>query len=97
MRGFEVAGCDGCVRVIVILGGIIETFLLFQSFVAIAAGDGITDEFDLSERKSWRFHQLFALVEHEAPELWEELIALDGIHQSYCMNTIRKSCGKCHY
>ena len=97
MLGFEVAGCDGCVRVIVILGGVVETFFLFQSFVAIAAGDGITDEFDLSGGKSRRLHQLFALVEHKAPKLREELIALDGIHQSDRMHAIRKCCGKRHH
>ena len=97
MLGVKVAGCNGCVRVIVILGGVIETFLLLQSLVAITTGNGIADEFDLSGGEGWRLHQLFALVEHKAPKLWEELIALDGIHQSDRMHTIRKCCGKSHH
>ena len=80
-----------------ILCGVVETFLLLQTLVAIAAGDGITDEFDLSGGESGCLYQIFAFVEYKAPELREELIALDSIHQSDCMHAIRKCCGKSDY
>ena len=61
---------------------VFEALKLVCAFIAITAGDGIADEFDLSCRQGGGVHQSTTLVEHEAPELREELVALDDIHQS---------------
>ena len=48
MLSLQIACGNRGVGIIVVLGGIVEALFLFETFVAIAAGNGIADEFDLS-------------------------------------------------
>ena len=80
-----------------VLCGIVEMLLLLQTLVAIAAGDGVADEFDLSGRQERCFDELTALVEHKTPELREELVALDDIHQTHQMTALGQCCCQRHH
>ena len=67
------------VAVVVVLGLKAEG-LAEAAFVAVAAGDGITDEFDFFCRQRVHIGQLS--VGQESPELGLVLIALDAVHQT---------------
>ena len=74
-----------------VLCRIVEVVVLVESLVAIATGDGVADELNLSRREGRRLSELAPLVEHETPELRIELITLDGIHQTHGMTAFRQS------
>lgn len=82
MLGAELTGGDGGIGVVVVLGLIGEVLVLVGAFVAIATGDGVADELDLTVWEGWRREERLARVEDEAPELGVHLVALNGIHQT---------------
>ena len=94
MLGLEAAGGYGRIGIVVVLGGVVEMVFFAKTFVAIAAGDGIADEFDLSGGEGGGLNEPTAWIEHESPELREELITFDDIHQTDEMTAVGQGGGK---
>ena len=74
--------------------GVVEVLELIQSLVAIATGDRIADEFDLSRREGGSLNELTTLVKYETPELRKELITLNDVHQMDKMTSLGQGGGE---
>ena len=72
-------------------------FLLLRAFIAVAAGDGIADEFDLSAGVGGARDKATTLVEYETPELRVELITLNSVHQTDEVTAFRQCGSECNH